>query len=136
MDLEDVRDKLHLKAQKHKKNETGWQSLYYLLGSTSTILLLIASISNGLNKFDMNFYLTGIAALLNSMIAFFKINSKTSLHHSFASDCKELEYSIISYLESIHTNDQDLLFKKNVINQQKRQYDREPPILPCFNNCY
>ncbi len=133
MNLKDTRDKFHCKAAKHKNSESVLTYIFYVLGGGSTVLLLIASISTGIKSFDATFFITAVAALLNTLIAFFKINNKISLHHSFASDCKDLEYTIISYLQSNHSEEENIVFKKTIINQQKRLYDREISNLPCLD---
>lgn len=132
MRLIDIQHELHSKAKKHKDYEKTLQIIYYLLGGTSTLLLMVSTIFQGSSEMGVGFIITLLSTIFNSAIAFFSINQKTSLSHSFASDCKDLELNIKIFLQSVHGQESEIVFKKMILNQQKRHYDREPGISPCF----
>lgn len=136
MNLKDLKDLLHSKYIKYKDYELFLQWVYYIFGGSSVVLLLISSISAGVSKMDTNFYLILTATIINSLIAFFRLNEKMSIIHSYAADVNDISLDIRSYLQSEHTKEEEILFKKMILQIQKRLEDRQPSVSPCFDKYY
>ena len=136
MDLKELKNKLQSQSIDHKQYESCLTYIYYIFGSISTLLMSIVTVMTGIKSLDLLFIFTLVPTLINTLVIFFRLTDKISIHHSYSSDCEDIKYDIEYFLLEERTEDEIKIMKKNMIQVLKRHADREPDLSNCVLKIY